>query len=143
MEPKDKLNSTKRYIALTLAVIILIVVSMFAINSLTQSDDSIAPATNNEATSNESATVDENTESYISYEATTNGSALDQLQAVNDTVVVKESELGKFVDAINGLIGGTDGKYWSFYVDGKLAEVGADTYELNGGELIEWKFQKL
>ena len=143
MKPKNKSNTAKQYVALTLAIIVLIVVSIFAINSLVPGDDSIAPDTSSQATNAEPATTEEETKSYITYKATTDGSALDQLQAINDTVAVKESELGKYVESINGLIGGTDGKYWSFYVDGKLAELGADAYKLKGGELIEWKFQKL
>lgn len=142
MEPKNKkINlSISQYIALVLVSIALIVGIVFAVDSL-QSDTSNQETA--QETTNDSKVVEAETKDHISYEATTDGSALDQLQATNDSVVVIESELGKYVDSINDLAGGTDGKYWSFYVDGELADVGADAYELKGGELIEWKFQKL
>lgn len=57
-------------------------------------------------------------------------------------VVTKDSSYGTFVDSINGVRGGTDGKYWVFYVDGKMADKGADAYVAVGGEVIEWKFEK-
>lgn len=83
------------------------------------------------------------TTEHIRYLATNQGSALDQLMILNDSVVVIDSEYGKYVDSINQLVGGSDGKYWSFYIDGELAELGADAYQPTGGEVIEWKFQKL
>lgn len=88
-------------------------------------------------------TTETKAEDTITYTATNEGTALEQLMAINDTVIVEESEFGKFVDSINGLKGGTDGKYWSFYIDGELSSVGADGFTPEGGELIEWKFQAL
>ena len=82
-------------------------------------------------------------ERYIKYTATSEGSALDQLLALNETVVTSESEYGKSVDEINGLLGGIDGHYWSFYIDKEMAPVGADAFNPEGGELIEWKYQAL
>lgn len=76
----------------------------------------------------------------VSYTAEQGLNVLDQLKT-KATVVTKDSSYGPYVDSINGIQGGTDGKYWSFYVDGKLAEVGANDYKAKGGELIEWKFE--
>jgi len=33
-------------------------------------------------------------------------------------------------------------EYWAFYVNGKMAEVGAGSYELKDGDKIEWKIEK-
>lgn len=79
----------------------------------------------------------------ITYTAKSGTSALSQLQEINDTVVVQESELGSYVESINGLVGGTDGKYWSFYVNDELASVGAGAFMPEGGEEIKWHFVKL
>ena len=57
------------------------------------------------------------------------------------SVVTKDSAYGPYVDAINGVVGGTNGKYWSFYVDGKMADKGAADYVTTGGETIQWKFE--
>lgn len=79
----------------------------------------------------------------ISYSAEPGISSLEQLKKEARDVVVLNSEYGKFVDSIEGHKGGTEGKYWSFYVNSKMSEVGADSYIQKEGDTIEWKFQKL
>ena len=79
----------------------------------------------------------------ITYTAVAGETSLDQLKKESNDVVTKQSTYGEYVDSIEGSVGGTDGKYWSFYVDGTMSEVGAGTYIQKGGEKIEWKFQKL
>jgi hypothetical protein len=76
----------------------------------------------------------------VSYDGVTGKTALELLKT-EATVVTKDSSYGPYVDSINGVSGGTDGKYWAFYVNGKLAEVGADAYVTKGGDKIEWKFE--
>lgn len=56
-------------------------------------------------------------------------------------VETKDSQYGAYVDSINGKKGGEGGKYWTFYVDGEMAQVGAEAYVTKGGEVIEWKFE--
>lgn len=79
-------------------------------------------------------------ENVVSFTAEPGKTVLDQLKT-KATVEVKESSFGPYVDSINGKVGGTDNKYWSFYIDGQLAQVGAAEYTTTGGELIEWKFE--
>jgi hypothetical protein len=78
----------------------------------------------------------------VSYTGEKDKTALVQLKAVASGVVTKSSSYGEYVDAIGSLKGGQDGKYWSFYIDGKMASVGGDAYVSKGGEKIEWKFEK-
>jgi hypothetical protein len=82
----------------------------------------------------------EQSENKVSFVAEAGKTVLEQLQA-KVTVELKESSFGPYVDSINGKVGGTDAKYWTFYVDGQMAQVGAGEYITNGGELIEWKFE--
>ena len=49
-------------------------------------------------------------------------------------------ELGLMVTQIGDKVNGQDNKYWQYWVNGVLAEVGAEKYQLLGGERIEWKF---
>lgn len=77
---------------------------------------------------------------YISNKGET---ALAQLKRIAPNVITKESSYGEYVDSIDGLKGGDEGKYWSFYIDGSLATEGAGAYISKGGEKIEWKFEKL
>lgn len=79
----------------------------------------------------------------LSYKATPGITSLEQLKSEAKDVVVTTSEYGELVDSIEGHKGGTDGKYWSFYVNGEMAQVGAGTYVQKEGDVIEWKFQKL
>ncbi|MDO8664164.1 MAG: DUF4430 domain-containing protein [Candidatus Liptonbacteria bacterium] len=49
------------------------------------------------------------------------------------------SGLGYFIDSING-IKNANGNYWTLYVNGTYATVGASAYKLSGNDRIEWKY---
>lgn len=97
------------------------------------------PATDNQA----ETVIVQSDPAYVSYVAVAGKTSLEQLKESNSSVQTKTTEYGEYVDAINSLAGGTDGKYWSFYIDGTLASVGAGSYTQKGGEKIEWKFVNL
>ena len=83
------------------------------------------------------------TRTEISYIAKPNMTSLAQLKSEADDVVIKHSQYGNYVDSIESHKGGSEGgKYWSFYINGKLSTVGADSYTQKGGEKIVWKIQK-
>ncbi|HEY8999677.1 MAG TPA: DUF4430 domain-containing protein [Candidatus Saccharimonadales bacterium] len=77
----------------------------------------------------------------VSYSGKTGNSVLVLLKQHASSVVVKNSSYGAYVDSIDGVKGGTDGKYWMYYVNGKLATVGAGTYKTKQGDQIVWKFE--
>ena len=76
----------------------------------------------------------------ISYSGVAGQNALDLLKT-HAQVITKDSSYGPYVDSINGVRGGTNGKYWAFYVNDKLADVGAAAYVTQTGDKIEWKFE--
>lgn len=76
----------------------------------------------------------------VSFTAVRGSSVLDQLKK-HATVETQDSSYGPFVTAINGVKGGADNKYWSFYVNGQLAQKGAADYLPDGGEKITWKLE--
>ena len=76
----------------------------------------------------------------VSYTAKAGETVLDQLRDVAD-IEVSSSSYGDIVSSINGTNSGDDGKYWLYYVNGEMANVGAAEYVTEGGELIEWKFE--
>ena len=78
--------------------------------------------------------------STIEYDGQNGQTALALLQA-DATVVTKDSSYGPYVDSINGIKGGTDGKYWAFYINGTLSQVGAGAYTTKSGDKIQWKFE--
>jgi ABC-type uncharacterized transport system ATPase component len=76
----------------------------------------------------------------VQFTAEKDKTVLEQLRT-REKVTVKDSQYGPYVDSINGVKGGTDNKYWSFYVDGQMANIGAGEYKTKGGETITWKFE--
>lgn len=52
-------------------------------------------------------------------------------------------EMGVFVESIDGVKNGTDGKYWQYWVNGELPMVAADKKKVEKGNKIEWKFETL
>jgi len=49
--------------------------------------------------------------------------------------------MGIFVESIDGLKGGTNDKWWQYWVNDKLGEVAADKKIVESGDKIEWKFE--
>lgn len=76
----------------------------------------------------------------VQFTAERDKTVLEQLQA-REKVTVKDSQYGSYVESINDLKGGTDNKYWSFYVNGQMANIGAGEYKTKGGETVTWKFE--
>lgn len=50
---------------------------------------------------------------------------------------------GILIMEIDGKRGGTDGRYWLYWVGNHMGEVAADQYMLQPGDVIEWKFVNL
>lgn len=50
-------------------------------------------------------------------------------------------DLGVLVNGIGDLIGGQDGNYWSYYVNGTLATVAVNKQIVQPGDQIEFKFE--
>ena len=45
------------------------------------------------------------------------------------------------VNSINNGVGGTNGKYWQYYVNGELPNVGADKCMITNGDSLRWSFE--
>jgi len=68
--------------------------------------------------------------------------ALDLTKEKED-IVTKGDGVNAYVIGINGIEAkSADKEYWAFYVNGKLATVGAGSYKLKSGDKIEWKIEK-
>ena len=50
-------------------------------------------------------------------------------------------EMGIFVKKIGEAEGGTDNKWWQYWVNGNLGEVAVDKEEIKTGDTVEWKFE--
>jgi len=49
--------------------------------------------------------------------------------------------MGVFIESIDGVKNGTNGKYWQYWVNDKLGEVAADKKGIKGGDRVEWRFE--
>ncbi|TAN57156.1 DUF4430 domain-containing protein [Patescibacteria group bacterium] len=143
-----------------LGIIGIIIVAVIGIWGLTQNPASVTNNTNVSsaninANANSAAQIqtslqidrqDSSTVKVFSVKMEKDSTALAQLQKVaadnNIPLEIKTESFGSYVDSLDGLKGGTDGKYWMYSVNGKTAEVGADQYKLAEGDVAEWKFTK-
>lgn len=67
--------------------------------------------------------------------------ALELLKKTSRAVVKGEGEAA-YVVGINGVMADDAKKeYWAFYINSRLAPVGAGSYKLVGGEQVEWKLE--
>jgi hypothetical protein len=123
------------FIAVAGAVLLGIGITSVALVNL---DDSPAPQVQQQE--QQQPAEEQQSAELISFTAEPDKNVLEQLTA-HAVVETKDSQYGAYVDSINGKKGGDDGKYWVFYVDGQMAQVGAEAYTTKGGELIEWKFE--
>ena len=78
---------------------------------------------------------------YVKYQGVEGQTALELLKKYAD-VKTKHYSFGDLVISINGTAGNGP-KYWSFYVNGKLSDVGAGSYVAKSTDNIEWKLQAL
>lgn len=75
----------------------------------------------------------------LSYEGQNGKNALDLLKA-HAAVETKHYSFGDQVVSINGTTGNGP-KYWTFYVNGKQAQVGAGAYTTKNSDELMWKLQ--
>ena len=118
-----------------LSLIILIVLGIGTLEYLVTRDQSTKTRANyNSQTKYVYRQID-----YFSYKGKDGKNALEILK--NKTKVEQNST--GLVVSINGRMAYSAKKeYWSFYVNGKTAEVGPADYNTKNGDLIEWKIEK-
>ena len=75
----------------------------------------------------------------ISYKGQSGKDALTLLKT-HAQVQTKHYSFGDLVAAINGAAGNGP-KYWTFYINGKEAQVGAGAYVTKSTDMLDWKLQ--
>jgi hypothetical protein len=75
----------------------------------------------------------------VSYQGVDGQTALALLRQKHH-ITTKTYDFGELVTAIDG-VSGNGPKYWSFYINGKMAEAGASTYQTKATDKIEWRLQ--
>lgn len=77
----------------------------------------------------------------ISYHGRSGVDALTLLKQ-HATVVTKQYSFGDLVVSIDGSQG-SGPKYWTLYVNGKMAQTGASAYKTTDSDVLTWKLQQL
>jgi hypothetical protein len=78
--------------------------------------------------------------SAISYDGQDGRNALDLLKVFHQ-VETKDTSFGPQVMGIDGNHPDESNSYWAFYVNGKLADKGADQYVTSNNDKVEWKVE--
>lgn len=121
-------------------VIIGVVVALSVVTGVVWSKKMDDKPTKQTTTTQDQTASEETNSNLVAYDGVEGKNALELLKAQED-VVTKQSSFGEYVDSVNGVVGGTDGKYWAFYINGQLSQVGAADYQTKTGDKIEWKFE--
>jgi hypothetical protein len=95
-----------------------------------------------EQPNSQQSVVAEKKSGVIQYQGVEGKNALELLKASYQIQSKEYSGLGEFVESINGITPDKD-QFWSFYVNGKQAAVGASAYITKNGDVIEWKLEKV
>lgn len=89
----------------------------------------------------DSWTINDN---LVAYQGDTAFSILERCGEKNG-FLIKSTYYAQFdstlINSINNAVSGTDGKYWQYYVNGQLPDVGADKCILSNGDLLKWNFE--
>lgn len=85
-------------------------------------------------------------DSLVAYHGDTALSLLERCAATNDFTIETtyyEQFDSTFVTAINNAVGGTQERYWQYYVNGESPLIGADNYLVSNGDVVLWSFEAL
>ena len=84
------------------------------------------------------------TDNLVAYQSDTAFSLLER-SAQQNGFTVDSTYYAQFdstlINSINNAVGGADGKYWQYYVNGQLPEVGADKCTVTNGDVLIWNFE--
>lgn len=121
---------------------VLLVVTLALAGCSTNSGTPSPPSSPASSTS-AATTAPKSREPSLAYEGKEGVSALALLRAAtNDHFKAKGSGKNAFVTSIDGVTAdNSKHQYWAFYVNGKLAQVGAGAYVTKDGDEIKWKLE--
>ncbi len=86
------------------------------------------------------------TDNLVAYEGETAFSLLKRC-AEKNSFSIESTYYDEFdstmINSINNVVSGTEGKYWQYYVNDMLPNVGADKYIVTNGDMVQWSFEIL
>jgi len=87
-------------------------------------------------------TTDSSQVATISYQGVEGKNALELLKESHE-VETQKFDFGELVSSIDGQASDPSTNFWAFYVNGKMAQVGASDYQTKTSDTIEWKLDSL
>ena len=132
----DKFYTSKKFVVSILTVAVIVAGSAGAWSAQVNHQNEIK----NQAAIAQAAAKAAEPKTDYTYKGVEGKTALDLLKA-QQKVTVKTFSFGDQVISINGLEGNGP-KYWTFYVNGKMADVGAGAYQTKASDTIEWKLEQ-
>ncbi len=124
-------------------VLLLAIVSMVAVSCVGQVN---APKSDIAASSSTSVDVpsDENSQNnfVVKYNGQDGKNALEILKATHKVSTKTFDGVGEYVESINDVVPDKT-HFFSFYVNGEQAQVGADQYVTKSSDKIEWRLEEI
>lgn len=132
-------NNVKKISVIFIIVAILIIGIAIVLNDNSNKEKNKS----NEKTITISVFNKEN-ESIYSEEVNTDKQYLIEVLEENKELDIKaeDSQYGKYIKSIKGIEQG-DNYYWSYYIDGQYAEVGASSCEIEHGKTYDFKIESM
>lgn len=138
------MNYKKLVIAVSLVVACVFTVGCTSNNQ--ETNTTTDTATVEEKTNTAELVINNGTEEKTTeVEVSADMTALEVLQkgaeALGVELQTKEYDYGTMVEGIGSDIGGTDNKYWLFYVNDQTPAVGVDVQKIVAGDKLELKYE--
>lgn len=119
--------------------LLIAVTFLFNLVALPSTEIAEAVALDNAVTVSATNSNGEEVVSMTPVEIEAGDTAYDVLETATDgNLVAPESEFGRFIEEIAGVAPSTEGEYWAFITNGRMADVGADSYTVQNGENIRF-----
>lgn len=125
--------------ASTIIFVVLVLIAGFL--TIQYKNHRVSPITKSSVIAPASATSSTSpSQNRFSYTCSPNTNVFESLQKSATSVKYQSSNYGKLVTEING-VSQNNGKYWIYSVNGKEATVGAEAYQCQGNEKIDWELK--
>ena len=90
--------------------------------------------------------IDNGSEEKKEYELNDISEQVTVFDILKNSVDIKynnDYSFGVFIENIDGIENGVDGKYWQYYMNDVLGDVAADKKVLEEGDVVEWRFEEV
>ncbi len=142
-ENRQKSVNIKQILGITIVAVLAAAGAYVGINRSSDTTDKTTQTTQTTQVVTSKVTFT-NAGKTVAYDGVEGKTALELLKQYVDKVETKTfSGIGEYVVTIKNVAAQENVTYWSFYVNGKSAEVGAGAYTAKAGDKIEWRLENV